>query len=120
LEPARADGRNAPAEFRDVPNAYRMRMHWYVFGPAWEAKECERQLARMAAQHIGGVLIFPTYPIAVDDPARGIRNLEYLSPEFLKVLGSVATSARNLGLTVDIVLGTGWPYGGPSVSLEDS
>ncbi len=120
LESGRADVRNTPAEFRDIPNAYRMRMHWYVFGPAWEATECDRQLARMAAQHIGGVLIFPTYPIAVDDPARGIRNLEYLSPEFLKVLGSVAKSARNVGLTIDIVLGTGWPYGGPSVSLEDS
>jgi hypothetical protein len=108
------------SEFRDVPNRYRMRMHWYIFGPAWEAAECEREMRRMAAQHIGGVLIFPTYPIALDDAAKGIRNLEYLSPEFLKVLESVATSARSLGLTVDIVLGTGWPYGGPSVSLEDS
>ena len=109
----------APAEFRDVPNPNRMRLHWYIFGPSWEPAECERQMARMAAQHIGGVLVFPTYPIAVDNPARGIRNLEYLSPEFLKVLRSVADSARRLGLTVDIVAGTGWPYGGPSVSLED-
>jgi hypothetical protein len=116
---AQTEPDNTQSEFRDVPNRYRMRMHWYVFGPAWEPVECERQMARMAAQHIGGVLIFPTYPIALDDPAKGIKNVEYLSPEFLRVLGSVSTSANKLGLTVDIVLGTGWPYGGPSVSLED-
>lgn len=112
--------RGSAEEFLNVPNSYRMRMHWYVFGPAWEPAECERQLSNMAAQHIGGVLLFPTYPIAVDDPSHGIRNLPYLSPEFLSVLRSVTTSARRLGMTVDIVLGTGWPYGGPSVTLQDS
>lgn len=115
----RERGADPSTEFLDVPNEYRMRMHWFVFGPAWEPVECRRQLAHMAEQHIGGVLIFPTYPIALDDPARGIKNLEFLSPEFLSVLRSVCESSRQLGLTVDIVLGTGWPYGGPSVSVED-
>jgi hypothetical protein len=115
-----AQSRGSAEEFRNVPNSYRMRMHWYVFGPAWEPAECDRQLSNMAAQHIGGVLIFPAYPIALDDPARGIRNVPYLSPEFLSVLSSVTESARQLGMTVDIVLGTGWPYGGPSVTVPDS
>ena len=113
------EGTSPSAGFFDVPNEYRMRMHWFVFGPAWEPGECRRQLAHMAEQHIGGVLVFPTYPIALDDPARGIKNLEFLSPEFLSVLRSVCESSRQLGLSVDIVLGTGWPYGGPSVSVED-
>jgi hypothetical protein len=117
--PADASAAATPREFAEIPNQYRMRMHWYIFGPAWEAAECERQLRRMADQHIGGVLVFPTYPIALDDPARGIRNVLFLSPEFLGVLRSVCESAHRLGLTVDIVLGTGWPYGGPSVSLAD-
>ncbi len=111
--------RRGEDEFMNVPNSYRMRMHWYVFGPAWESAECERQLRHMAEQHIGGVLIFPTYPIALDDPKRGIRNVPFLSAEFLDVLGSACESARKLGLTVDIVCGTGWPYGGPSVSVAD-
>jgi len=69
-------------QFLDVPNPYRMRMHWFIFGPAWTVEECERELQFMAAAHIGGVLIFPAYPIALDDPAHGIRNQTYLSPEF--------------------------------------
>jgi len=108
------------SQFRDVPNAARMRMHWYVFGPAWTADEGERQLKLMADAHIGGVLLFPTYPIAVDNAADGIRNETFLSAEYLSVLHSIAGSCQRNGLTLDMVLGTGWPYGGPSVSLAQS
>jgi hypothetical protein len=108
------------SQFRDVPNAGRMRMHWYVFGPAWTAEEGERQLQLMSAAHIGGVLLFPTYPIAVDNPSEGVRNQTFLSEEYLATLRSIADSCRRRGLTLDMVLGTGWPYGGPSVSLEGS
>ena len=107
-------------EFLEVPNAYRLRMHWYIFGPAWTAEECEPQLKLMAAAHVGGVLIFPTYPIAIDDPAHGIHNQEYLSAEFFAVLNSALATCKKLGLTADMVVGTGWPYGGPSVTLADS
>ena len=106
--------------FLDVPNASRMRMQWVIFGPAWTAAECERELKLMADAHIGGVLITPTYPIALDDPGRGIHNQQYLSPEFLEVLDAALAACKKLGLTADIVLGTGWPYGGPSVSMADS
>jgi hypothetical protein len=117
LRAARADA--DARDFLNVPNASRLRMHWYIFGPAWTAEECERQLKLMAAAHIGGVLIFPAYPIALDDPEHGVRNQPYLSPEFLEVLRSVLATCKKLGLAADMVLGTGWPYGGPSVSVAD-
>jgi len=107
-------------QFLDVPNPYRMRMHWFIFGPAWTAEECERELQFMSAAHIGGVLIFPAYPIALDDQAHGIRNQKYLSPEFFEVLNAALRTCKKLGLTADLLVGTGWPYGGPSVSVADS
>jgi len=107
-------------DFLNVPNASRLRLQWTIFGPAWTAEECERQLKLMAAARVGGVLICPTYPIAVDDPAHGVRNQPYLSPEFFDVLNSALAMCKKLGMTADIVLGTGWPYGGPSVSVADS
>ena len=106
--------------FPEIPNVAKLRMHWYIFGPTWTAEEARRQLELMAGAHLGGVLIFPTYPIAVDDASRGIHNQEYLSAEFQDVLRQVTVDARRLKLTVDIVLGTGWPYGGPSVPLRES
>jgi len=119
---SRAASANEPdvREFLNIPNASRMRMQWTIFGPAWTVEECERELKLMAAAHVGGVLICPTYPITLDDPAHGVHNQRYLSVEFLEVLNSVLAIAKKLGLTVDMVLGTGWPYGGPSVSAADS
>jgi hypothetical protein len=108
------------SQFRDVPNGYRLRMHWYVFGPAWTLEEGERELKLMAGAHVGGVLLFPAYPIAVDNPARGIENQRYLSPAYLETLHAITGACKRAGLTFDMVLGTGWPYGGPSVSLERS
>lgn len=108
------------SEFREVPNSYRLRMHWYVFGPAWTQEEGERQLKLMANAHVGGVLLFPTYPIAVDNSAQGIHNQRYLSPEYLDTLRAITGACKRAGLTFDMVLGTGWPYGGPSVSLDQS
>ena len=116
LEGDAARGRLAP-----IPQGTgRLIMHWYIFGPAWTAAEAIRQLRLMHDAHVGGVLIFPTYPVAVDDPARGIRNHRYLSPEFLEVLGAVLSETRRLGMTADMVIGTGWPYGGPSVTEADA
>jgi len=119
-QPISAQSFNSESEFRDVPNSYRIRMHWYVFGPAWTPEEGARQLKLMADAHIGGVLLFPTYPIAVDDPSQGVRNERYLSPEYLRTLAAITGECKRAGLTFDMVLGTGWPYGGPSVTLEQS
>src|SRR5258706_7098855 len=104
--PLRAADDGVGRGFADIPNVSRVRMHWYIFGPAWTAAEARHQLELMAKADVGGVLIFPTYPIAPDDPAHGVRNEKYLSSEFLSVLNSVVADAKRLGMTVDIVLGT--------------
>jgi hypothetical protein len=108
------------AGFRSMPQSSRLIMHWYIFGPAWTEQEALRQLRFMKDAHIGGTLIFPTYPVAVDDPARGVRNQRYLDDDFFRVLNATLAGARELGMTVDLVIGTGWPYGGPSVTERDA
>ena len=64
---------------------------------------------------LGGAEIQPLYPIAVDDPARGIRNLRYFTDEWYEVLRHTIREGRRLGLEVDLTLGSGWPYGGPFI-----
>ncbi len=95
-----------------------MGVYWWWFGPAVTKTEVTRELEVMRAARIGSVLIFPIYPISLDDPSKGIRNLKYLSPEFLDVLGHAAREAQRLGITVDVLMGTGWPFGGPSITPE--
>jgi len=106
------------AGFRRPPDDCRLFVRWVWFGPAVTKEELGRELEMMQAAGVGGVEIMSIYPLSRDDPAKGIRNLEYLSPEFLEAIGYVAAKADELGLDVDVTLTSGWPYGGPHITPE--
>lgn len=106
--------------FESPPEDSRMMMRWWWFGPAVTPDELERELRAMKEAGIGGVEIQPVYPLAVDNADSKLRNLPYLSPEFLEMLRFAAGKAKELGLRADLTLGSGWPYGGPHISLAES
>jgi hypothetical protein len=117
---ALAAGGSLAERFRRPSEAGKMTVYWIWLGPAVDQQTVERDLQNMQQAGIGGGVLLPVYPIALDNPERGIRNLAYLSPEFLQVLRYAARRSRELGLSFDLTLGTGWPYGGPSVSPEEA
>ena len=104
--------------FADPPADSRIMMRWWWFGAAVQKPELERELRVMKEGGIGGVEIQPVYPLVLDDPARGLVNLPYLSDGFLDALRFANNKARELGLRVDVTLGSGWPYGGPHTPVE--
>lgn len=95
-------------------------MRWWWFGPSVTKAELEREMRLMKEGGIGGFEVQAVYPLWPDDPARGIRNLPYLSDEFIEALRFTSAKAKELGLRMDLTLGSGWPYGGPSVSIADA
>jgi len=95
-------------------------MRWWWFGSAVTKAELERELRTMKAGGIGGVEIQPVYPVVLDDPANGVRNLPYLSDEFIEALRFAVQKAHEFGMRVDITLGSGWPYGGPHVPITEA
>lgn len=106
------------ASFAAPPPDSRIMMRWWWFGPAVTRHELQRELEVMKAGGIGGVEIQPVYPLALDNPEQKIRNLTFLSPDFLDSLKFAAETGRKLGLRVDMTLGSGWPYGGPHIPLD--
>lgn len=65
---------------------------------------------------MGSVEITPIYGVKGND-----RNeIKYLSPEWMKMLSLVETEAGANGILVDMNQGTGWPFGGPEVTLDDA
>src|SRR6185369_631052 len=102
------------------PDDARIMMRWWWFGPAVTKPELERELRLMKEGGIGGFEIQAVYPLLPDDPALGIKNLPFLSDEFIDALRFVSVKARELGLRMDLTLGSGWPYGGPSVAISDA
>jgi hypothetical protein len=107
-------------QFESPPDDSRIMMRWWWFGPAVTGPEIERELRAMKAAGIGGVEVQAVYPVALDDEARGVRNLPFLSDEFLDALRFASDTARGLGLRFDVTLGSGWPYGGPSVPVAQA
>lgn len=118
-----AQAPDAPAlwqVFQAPPDDARPLMRWWWFGPAVTTEEISREIAAMQAGGFGGFEVQPTYPLMPDSPRAGVRNLPYLSPDFLRALRHAADTARARGMRIDVTLGSGWPFGGPHISADDA
>ncbi|HSE21703.1 MAG TPA: glycosyl hydrolase [Pyrinomonadaceae bacterium] len=104
--------------FLNPPDDSRIMMRWWWFGPAVSKTELEREMRLMKEAGIGGFEIQPVYPLALDNEANGIKTLPFLSDEFLDALRFASDKAKELGLRLDLTLGSGWPFGGPTVSID--
>ena len=74
----------------------------------------------MKADGIGGAELAFVYPEVLDDPAKGLKNLPFLSPGMLDAVHYAQAEGRKLGLRIDVTLCSGWPYGGPATTLEEA
>lgn len=106
--------------FEHPPDDARILMRWWWFGPAVTKPELEREMRLMKDGGIGGFEVQPVYPLALDDPDTGFRNWPYLSEEFLDALRFTGEKARELGLRMDLTLGSGWPFGGPHIPITQA
>ncbi|PAC28702.1 glycosyl hydrolase [Flectobacillus sp. BAB-3569] len=55
----------------------------------------------------------------------GVQNQEkefinYLSPDWVKVFEHTLSESKRLGMGIDLANASGWPFGGPWVSLDDA
>ena len=101
--------------FLDPPDDSRIMMRWWWFGPSVDNAQLEREMRLMKEGGIGGFEVQPVYPLSLDE---NIRISPFLSAEYLAALRFTADKAKELGLRFDLTLGSGWPFGGPGVSIE--
>jgi hypothetical protein len=104
--------------FQNPPDESRIMMRWWWFGPSVTKPELEREMQLMKAAGIGGFEVQPVYPLALDDQTADIKNFPFLSDQFIDALKFVSEKAHELGLRMDLTLGSGWPYGGPQVPIS--
>jgi len=115
-----ADIGSLESSFQTPPDDSRIMMRWWWFGPAVTKTEIAREIRTMRAGGIGGFEVQPVYPLALDGQIPGLKNVPFLSPEFLDVLKFTAQEAKAQGMRMDLTLGSGWPYGGPMFSAAES
>lgn len=107
-------------QFLNPPDDARIMMRWWWFGPAVTKAGLEREMRTMKEGGIGGFEVQPVYPVALDDASSGIRTLPFLSDEFIDALKFTSDKARELGMRADLTIGSGWPYGGPTVKISQA
>ena len=106
--------------FLNPPNNARPMVRWWWFGTAVVKPEILRELQQMKADGIQGAELAFEYPIVLDDPTKGLENLPFLSPEMLDDVKYAQSEGRKLGLRIDVTLCSGWPYGGPHITLAEA
>jgi len=89
---------------------------WWWLGSDVDSLNLTYNLEALSKAGIGGVEITPIY---------GVKNrekyyIDYLSPRWMKMLAFTESEANRLGMSVDMNTGTGWPFGGPTITLDDA
>src|SRR5580704_1388302 len=85
---------------------------WWWFGPQATEEGITYELEQMKKQGLAGVELNWMAPLEPDN------NFPFLSPEWEKMTTFAVQKAKELGMRVDFMLGTGWPYGGPWITPE--
>ncbi len=89
---------------------------WWWLGSAVNEEGLKYNLTEYAKAGIGGVEITPIYGVKGNEA----NNIDYLSPQWMKMLGTVEQISKELGLEVNMATGTGWPFGGPNVPEHEA
>jgi len=104
--------------FKTPPRFYHPYVRWWWNGDKVEKTELARELKLLKDAGIGGVEINPIkFPQRTDD--LGIPSLQWLSNEWIDILDFSLTEAKKLGLTCDLIVGSGWPFGAEYLQGEE-
>ncbi|MHA4806596.1 glycosyl hydrolase [Flavitalea flava] len=104
--------------FKDPAIVHRPFVRWWWNGDKVERTELARELRLMKEAGIGGVEINPIkFPARTDD--LGKPAVQWLSPEWIDLLKFTFSEAKSLGLTCDLIVGSGWPFGAEWLEGEE-
>lgn len=100
-------------DWQQINNTNQPWARWWWMGSAVDKPNLKKSLIDFQKAGIGGVEITPIYGV------KGEENnfIDFLSPKWLEMLDYTIRVSDSLHMQVDMVLGTGWPYGGSQVTL---
>ena len=89
---------------------------WWWLGSAVDKENLKWNLQQYANHGIGAVEITPIYGVQGNQA----NNIPYLSDQWMEMLRYTQQQCKENGIELDMATGTGWPFGGPWVPLEES
>ena len=89
---------------------------WWWLGSAVTENDLKWNLRQYADHGIGAIEITPIYGVQGNEK----NNIPFLSPRYMEILRYVNAECKADGIEFDMATGTGWPFGGPWVPLDES
>ncbi len=106
--------------FKNPGSVYHPFVRWWWNGNKVEANELVRELRLLKKAGIGGVEINPIeFPTRFEGDDLGKPFVKWLSDEWISMLKVVFDEARSLGMTCDLIVGSGWPFGAEYLREEE-
>jgi alpha-L-rhamnosidase len=104
--------------FKNPSEIYRPYVRWWWNGDKIERNELTRELRLLKDAGIGGIEINPIrFPARTND--LGKPSVQWLSDEWIDLLKFTLTEAKILGMTCDLIVGSGWPFGAEWLEGEE-
>ena len=105
-----------PQSWPEITAESRPATRWWWLGSAVDTANLTYNLETYAQAGLGGVEITPIYGVQGNDA----HEIPFLSPDWMRMLQHTRSECKRLGMETDMNAGTGWPFGGPMISLENA
>ena len=94
-------------------------VRWWWNGNKVKAKELERELEVLHKAGFGGVEINPV-EMPPTAPKNNDKAVVWMSDEWIDLLVVACKKTKDLGMIADMIIGTGWPFGGEFLELDET
>ncbi len=89
---------------------------WWWLGSAVSESDLRWNIQEYSKAGIGALEITPIYGVAGNEA----NELQYLSPKWMDALRYTINEGKSSNVLIDMNNGTGWPFGGPLVPIEEA
>ncbi|MBQ6063486.1 MAG: glycosyl hydrolase family 2 [Prevotella sp.] len=89
---------------------------WWWLGSAVDKENLQWNMRQYANHGIGALEITPIYGVQGNEA----NNIPYLSDKWMEMLRYVEEQGKENDIEISMATGTGWPFGGPWVPIEEA
>lgn len=103
-------------EWPEITVASKPAARWWWMGSAVDKVNLTHNIEAYAKAGLGTMEITPIYGVQNNEA----NDIPFLSERWMQMLQHTKSESARLGMEVDMNTGTGWPFGGPEVGIEDA
>lgn len=89
---------------------------WWWMGSAVSKPDLEWNMTEYGKAGIGALEVTPIYGVVGNEA----QELQYLSAPWMDAFKYAQAKGQHDGILIDMNLGTGWPFGGPEITIDDA